>query len=107
MRLIMLVAAMSALGGACEKRASDSGEVSVTRQPTPNQDLPKAEILRIARADAVKAYGDVSDMEVKAERKDDGWHVDYEPRAEHVNGGGPHYLIHPETGQIVKKEYQQ
>lgn len=106
MRWIVLVAAIAALGGACEKKASDTGAVSVTRQATPTRALPRAEILRIAQEDALKAYRDLSIMEVKAELRDDGWHVEYEPRGE-VNGGGPHYLIHPETGQILKKTYYQ
>jgi hypothetical protein len=108
MRLIVLVAAgaLSGLGGACEKKASDTGEVSVTTHGTPSRSLPRTEILHIAQEDARKAYRDLSSMEVKAELEGDGWHVEYEPRGD-VNGGGPHYLIHPETGQILKKMYYQ
>jgi hypothetical protein len=30
----------------------------------------------------------------------DGWHIDYEI-AIHLNGGAPHYIICPETGEIT------
>ncbi len=37
----------------------------------------------------------------------DGWHVDYELKDTHLNGGGPHYLIDPSTGMILAKKYEQ
>ena len=38
---------------------------------------------------------------------DDGWHVDYELKTPLLNGGGPHYIIDPVSGQITWKKYEQ
>jgi len=37
----------------------------------------------------------------------DGWHIDYELKDPHLNGGGPHYVIDPASGAIVGKRYEQ
>lgn len=39
--------------------------------------------------------------------EDDGWHIDYELKDANVNGGGPHYIIHPLSGAIISKRYEQ
>ena len=61
----------------------------------------------IARDDAKRVYRDLSMYEVKATLQEDGWHVDYELENKSSQGGGPHYLIDPNDGTLVKKEYEQ
>ena len=39
--------------------------------------------------------------------EDDGWHVDYDLTEPLVAGGGPHYVIDPTNGAIVRKRYEQ
>jgi hypothetical protein len=69
--------------------------------------LPCDEILRIAHRDAAAVYRDLADFRITLELRPDGWHVDYDLTAPTVAGGGPHYVIDPETGQIVSKRYEQ
>ena len=55
--------------------------------------LASDDALRIARLDAEKAYRDLSPYRVFVDLNDDGWHVDYELKNRHSNGGGLHYVI--------------
>lgn len=64
------------------------------------------QVLRIAHADAARAYRDLSPYRIVLALEDDGWHVDYELKNTDWNGGGPHYLIDA-SGAIVKKRYEQ
>lgn len=54
--------------------------------------LAVAEVLRIAHQDAHGLYG---------------WHVDYDMAEPLSAGGGPHYGVHPETGGILVRRYEQ
>ena len=65
------------------------------------------EVLRIARTDAEKAYRDLSRYGIRIAEEADGWHVDYELKDARARGGGPHYVIHPVSGEIVAKRYEQ
>ncbi len=65
------------------------------------------QVLRIARMDAEKAYRDLSRYRIRIAEESDGWHVDYELKDERARGGGPHYIIHPVTGEIVTRRYEQ
>ena len=65
------------------------------------------QVLRIASKDAEKAYRDLSGFSIRLAEEADGWHVDYELKDERARGGGPHYLIHPTTGKILAKRYEQ
>lgn len=65
------------------------------------------EILRIAQADAARAYRDLSGYGIRLALEEDGWHIDYELKNPKTKGGGPHYLIDPTTGAIVAKRYEQ
>jgi hypothetical protein len=65
------------------------------------------EVLAIAQADAAKAYGDLSPYRIQLELVEDGWHVDYELKDPRLKGGGPHFVIHPITGVILSKRYEQ
>jgi hypothetical protein len=69
--------------------------------------LPVEELLRIARLDAEVAYRDLSPFEIRIKMEADGWHIDYEFTQPGINGGGPHYVIHPVNGSIVSKRYEQ
>jgi len=63
--------------------------------------------LRIARMDAERVYRDLASYRASVSREPDGWHVDYELKEPHLQGGGPHYVIDPEDGAILNKQYEQ
>lgn len=65
------------------------------------------EALRIARADADAAYGDLTDYRIIVAFQTDGWHIDYELDDPTVKGGGPHYVIDARDGRILSKLYEQ
>jgi hypothetical protein len=78
--------------------------------PSEQQSVPAItsdQALRIARLDGEKAYGDLSLFQITVKLEQDGWHVDYELLDPNLNGGGPHYLIDPESGSIRWKRYDQ
>ena len=66
-----------------------------------------AQALVAAEADAQRAYGDLSSYRISVRLEADGWHVEYELADAQVQGGGPHYIIDAQTGQIVSKKYYQ
>jgi hypothetical protein len=81
-------------------------------QPSVTQQRRKPSIsgdqaLKIADADAEKAYRDLSGYRIILVLEPDGWHVDYELKNRQAVGGGPHYIIDPENGTIVWKKYEQ
>jgi hypothetical protein len=63
--------------------------------------------LRIARQDAERIYHDLSPYRASVSLEQDGWHVDYELKDLQVQGGGPRYVIDPEDGAILAKQYEQ
>lgn len=63
--------------------------------------------LAIAQADAARVYRDLSHYRIQLVLEDDGWHVDYEMKNPRLKGGGPHYVIDAQTGDIVLKRYEQ
>ena len=65
------------------------------------------QVLAIAQRDALTAYRDLSPYAIRLVLEADGWHVDFELKDPKKKGGGPHYLIHPQTGEIVQKRYDQ
>jgi len=78
--------------------------MSTTIPPPP---LTSDQILKIAREDAERVYGDVSDLEISIRLRSDGWHVEYRPADPEEQGGGPHYVIDPVDGTIKSKKYYQ
>ena len=64
-------------------------------------------MLKIARLDAERAYRDLAPYRISIALEPDGWHIDYELKDPHLNGGGPHYVIDASTGSINWKEYEQ
>jgi hypothetical protein len=69
--------------------------------------LAVADVLRIAHQDAQAAYRDLSGFKITLTPCADGWHVDYDLTDPLVAGGGPHYVIHPTTGDILIRRYEQ
>ena len=63
--------------------------------------------LAIAQADAARVYRDLSLYRIQLVLEDDGWHVDYELKNPRLKGGGPHYVIDAQTGDVVSKRYEQ
>ena len=69
--------------------------------------LAVAEVLRIAHQDAQVVYRDLSGFKITLTPCPDGWHVDYDLTDPLTAGGGPHYVIHPHTGDILARRYEQ
>ena len=74
---------------------------------TTAESLRADRVLAIAQADAELAYRDLSRYSVRVSQEDDGWHVDYELKDEAMKGGGPHYVIDRDSGEIRRKKYEQ
>lgn len=74
---------------------------------TAGASLDVAEVLRIAHQDAQTVYRDLSGFKITLTPCADGWHVDYDLTDPRVAGGGPHYVIHPDTGDILARRYEQ
>ena len=74
---------------------------------SPEARLAVPDVLRIAQEDAQEAYGDLSAFKITLCRCADGWHVDYDLMDPLSAGGGPHYVIDPETGTVVARRYEQ
>jgi hypothetical protein len=68
--------------------------------------IDREEALRIARADAEAAYGNLDAYVERAELVE-VWTIDYDLRDTGAQGGGPHYVISAETGEILAKRYEQ
>jgi hypothetical protein len=69
--------------------------------------LAVAEVLRIAHQDAQAAYHDLSGFKITLTPFADGWHVDYDLTDPLSAGGGPHYVIDSQTGDILARRYEQ
>jgi hypothetical protein len=69
--------------------------------------LSVAEVLRIAHEDAEAVYRDLSGFKITLTPCPDGWHVDYDLTDRLSAGGGPHYVIDPTTGEILRRRYEQ
>jgi hypothetical protein len=69
--------------------------------------LAVADVLRIAHQDAQTVYRDLSGYKITLLACPDGWHVDYDLTDPLSAGGGPHYVIDPQTGAILGRRYEQ
>jgi hypothetical protein len=76
-------------------------------QAMPNQTVSADQALQIAQADAARAYRELTHYNIRLALEPDGWHIDYELKDSGRKGGGPHYLIHAATGEILKKRCEQ
>ena len=68
--------------------------------------IDRDEAIRIARQDARAAYGDLAAYDEKAELEE-VWKIDYDLSDPGAQGGGPHYIVSAETGEILAKRYEQ
>ena len=69
--------------------------------------IDKEKALKIAHENAGRFYRDLSVYDVLAELKDNNWHVDYILKDKNLDGGGPHYIISAETGEIADTRFEQ
>ena len=68
------------------------------------------EALAICHADGLLAYDRLHHYTVEIFLEKDGWHVMYgikQRNGSRVVGGGPHYVIDSNTGEILSKKYYQ
>jgi hypothetical protein len=76
-------------------------------QVSANNAVSEAQAREIAEADARNAYRDLSPYKVSARLADGKWYIDYELIDETLLGGGPHYVISAQTGEVLSKRYEQ
>jgi len=69
--------------------------------------IDEAQAREIAEAEAAQAYRDLSVYTVTARLEDGNWLVDYELTDQTLLGGGPHFVIAGETGEVVARRYEQ
>jgi hypothetical protein len=69
--------------------------------------ITEAEARAIAHEQAAQAYRDLSIYTVSARLEGDRWNVDYELTDETLLGGGPHFVIAAENGEILARRYEQ
>jgi hypothetical protein len=72
-----------------------------------NRSVSEAEARATAEADASHAYRDLSIYNVSARLAEGKWYVDYRLKDKTLVGGGPHYVISAETGEVLSKRYAQ
>ncbi len=60
-----------------------------------------------AAEEAAQAYRDLSIYTVTATAEDGNWRIDYDLTDEMSLGGGPHFVIDGETGEIIGRWYEQ
>lgn len=72
-----------------------------------NKEIKIYEALEIAHKDAEKVYMDLSIYLVSISKENQEWKIDYELKDKYARGGGPHYLIAIESGEIISKRYDQ
>jgi hypothetical protein len=69
--------------------------------------IDKNKALQIADENAGKFYRDLSVYMVNIELNNNKWHVDYILKDKNLDGGGPHYIISAETGEILEIRFEQ
>ena len=85
----------------------EMGRFSVAIEESVQEQITGDQALKIARLDAEKVYRDLAPYRILIERRQDGWHVDYELKNQHAQGGGPHNVIDATAGAIRSKKYEQ
>lgn len=61
----------------------------------------------VAAEEAAQAYRDLSGYTVSAVQENGDWRIDYELTDKTLLGGGPHFVVSGETGEIVSRRYEQ
>ena len=69
--------------------------------------VDKQHALKISNDDAKTHYRDLSIYEINIQLVADHWKIDYELKNKKLRGGGPHYIISAETGEILSKRFEQ
>jgi len=69
--------------------------------------IDKEKALEIAKENAGRFYRDLSVYDVLIRLEGDNWHIDYILKDKNFDGGGPHYIISAETGEIVEMRFEQ
>jgi hypothetical protein len=91
----------------CAENDFQEGNPTLKKETTVELKIGKDEALEIAEQDARTAYRDLSIYEVETELVSGNWQIDYELKDKSLRGGGPHYLISGQTGEIISKRYEQ
>jgi hypothetical protein len=89
----------------CKGRREDGSNMN--ENTNSKMKITEEEARKIAEEDAKVAYRDLSIYRVECKLEGQEWHVDYELKDENSLGGGPHYVIDGESGEIVRKRYEQ
>lgn len=69
--------------------------------------LTEEQARAIADQRARGVYRDLSIYDVSATLADGLWYVDYELKDPESLGGGPHFVISAETGEVVGRRFEQ
>ena len=96
-------------GGLVVARRELSLKVSAgenSSRPSASNGIAKTDAINIAEKDAAQAYGSLTKFRLTVCELKNAWRVIYAPE-EHLNGGGPEYLIDKNTGGILDKQYYQ
>ena len=69
--------------------------------------IDRDETISIAMKNAGQVYRDLSVYRVEAVLKEGKWYVDFEFADKDMDGGGPHFVIDAETGEIIGSRFDQ
>lgn len=69
--------------------------------------ITEEQAINCATEDARKVYGELNQYAASATLEHDGWHVEFVLKDKTLRGGGPRYVIDPNSGAIKKKTYEQ
>jgi hypothetical protein len=93
------------LGCALATGCAGAGQTSVSAADAQTEQA-RAKAISATRADAERAYGDLSGFTVEAAKEGQLWRIKYLPKRI-TNGGAPSYLVDERTGVLVSKVYTQ
>ncbi|MFA6923667.1 MAG: hypothetical protein WC223_05375 [Bacteroidales bacterium] len=69
--------------------------------------IDKKEAMKIAEENAKKAYRDLSIYNIESKLTDGKWYIDYFLKDKGMVGGGPHFVISAESGEIISYRFAQ
>jgi len=69
--------------------------------------VDKEVAMKIANDDARLYYRDLSIYKINIQLVENHWKIDYELKNKESQGGGPHYMVSAETGEILSKYFEQ
>ena len=104
----IVVFLMIMFAGGCPATERNQQTHGIMRNRSPDKKIPSREdVVRIAQSDASRVYRDLSIYDIRVAMHEDGWHVDFVLKDSRLDGGGAHYLIDKQSGEIVRKRYEQ